>query len=58
MPVELDDIGGARDLAAYRLEVSKEDLEAAEVNFETGHYRTANNRAYYAILGRFPLALL
>ena len=49
MPVELDDIGGARELAAYRLEVAKEDLEAAEMNYENGHYRTANNRAYYAI---------
>ena len=45
----LDDFEGARDLAAYRLSVAKEDLADAEHNFEERRYRNANNRAYYAI---------
>lgn len=46
---KLDDIGGAWDLAIYRLDISKEMLDDAEANFDQGRYRTANNRAYYAI---------
>ena len=49
MPLNLDDKGGAKELALYRLSAAKEDLEDAEFNFEKGHYRTSNNRAYYAI---------
>ena len=49
MPLNLDDKGGAKELALYRLSAAKEDLEAAEFNFEKGHYRASNNRAYYAI---------
>lgn len=49
MPLNLDDKGGAKELALYRLSAAKEDLEAAEFNFERGHYRASNNRAYYAI---------
>ncbi len=49
MPHSLDDIGGAKELALYRLNAAKEDLETAELNFEKGHYRASNNRAYYAI---------
>lgn len=49
MPLNLDDKGGAKELALYRLGAAKEDLEAAEFNFEKGHYRASNNRAYYAI---------
>ena len=49
MPHNLDDIGGAKELALYRLNAAKEDLETAELNFEKGHYRASNNRAYYAI---------
>lgn len=49
MQLELDDIDGARELAQYHLSVAKEDVEAAVLNFEAGHYRTSNNRAYYAI---------
>lgn len=37
------------DLINYRLRVSKEDLQAAKLLFNTGNYRAANNRAYYAI---------
>lgn len=49
MQLNLDDAGGARELALYRISVAKEDLEAAQMNFESGHYRSSNNRAYYAI---------
>lgn len=49
MAFELDDVGGAKELANHRINVAKTDLEAAEMNFEKGYYRTSNNRAYYAI---------
>lgn len=38
-----------RDYAKYRLDKSKEDLEAAHLLFSQGSYRIANNRAYYSI---------
>lgn len=38
-----------KDYAKYRLDRSKEDLEAAKLLFKNGNYRIANNRAYYAI---------
>lgn len=49
MQSDLDDIGGAKELALYRIGIAKEDLEAAETSFAGGHYRASNNRAYYAI---------
>lgn len=49
MPFDLDDVGGAKELANHRINVAKTDLEAAEMNFKNGYYRTSNNRAYYAI---------
>ncbi|MBR1635474.1 MAG: HEPN domain-containing protein [Lachnospiraceae bacterium] len=49
MNIKLDDVGGARELAKYRMDVAKEDLASAEKNFEAGDFRTANNRSYYAI---------
>lgn len=49
MQLDLDDIGSAKELAMYRLAAAKEDLAAARMNFESRQYRTANNRAYYAI---------
>lgn len=49
MQPNLDDVGGARELAFHRIGVAKEDLEAAEINFNNEHYRASNNRAYYAI---------
>ena len=45
----LDDVGGAKELAEYRLSVAKEDLADAERDFEEKRYRSANNRSYYAI---------
>ena len=49
MQLELDDVGGARELAKYRLEIAKEELTAAERALAEEDYRTANNRAYYSI---------
>ena len=43
MPHSLDDIGGAKELALYRLNAAKEDLETAELDLEKGHYRVPNN---------------
>ena len=49
MSLELDDIGGARELAKRRLEVAKEDLSDAENTFKNDMYRASINRSYYAI---------
>lgn len=49
MKPELDDIGGAKELARHRLLVAKEDLNTAKMNFENKQFRASNNRAYYAI---------
>lgn len=49
MQRELNDMGGARELALYRLKIAKEDLAAAERCYDSQDYRAANNRAYYAI---------
>lgn len=38
-----------QDLAKYRLEQSKENLEEAETLFEVNKYKGASNRAYYSI---------
>lgn len=38
-----------KDYSRYRMERAKEDLDAAQLLFDTGNYRIANNRAYYAI---------
>ncbi len=36
-------------LSKYRMDTAKEDLKGAEILFNAGEYRMANNRAYYAI---------
>lgn len=38
-----------KDYAKYRIERSKDDLEAAHLLYNAGNYRIANNRAYYSI---------
>ncbi len=38
-----------KDYARYRLERSREDLDAAHLLYENNSYRIANNRAYYSI---------
>jgi len=44
-----EDIGTKEDLARHRLQTAREDLKAAKILLESGEYRGANNRAYYAI---------
>lgn len=43
------DVGTQMDVARYRLLVAREDLEAANLTYEAGKFRAANNRAYYSI---------
>ena len=38
-----------KDYSKYRIERSREDLDAAHLLYKAGNYRVANNRAYYAI---------
>lgn len=38
-----------KEYASYRLARAKEEYETAVILFDTGHYRAANNRAYYSI---------
>ena len=47
MPHEYD--GTRRDLVLYRIETAKEDLDAAKLLLAGKAYKSANNRAYYAI---------
>ena len=42
-------VGTKMDVVRYRLNVAREDLDAANLTFEAGQYRAANNRAYYSI---------
>lgn len=44
-----EEFGSELELAKYRLDVAKEDLETALDNLKANHLRAANNRAYYAI---------
>lgn len=41
--------GTKKDLVLYRIEAAKEDLEAAKILREADSYKSANNRAYYAV---------
>ena len=41
--------GNEFDLAERRIEVAREDFQTAQDNLKDGHYRAANNRAYYSI---------
>lgn len=43
------DIGTREDLARYRLELAAANLRSADILLEAEEYRSANNRAYYAI---------
>lgn len=47
--MEAHDKGTVGDLARYRLEIAKNDLQAATILIKEKEYRGANNRAYYAI---------
>jgi uncharacterized protein (UPF0332 family) len=44
-----NEIGTKWDLAQYRLQIAREDMEYARKLYEENRYRIANNRAYYAI---------
>lgn len=41
--------GSVIDLAKYRLDRAKEDLETAADNLENGKFRASVNRSYYAV---------
>lgn len=43
------DAGTQADVSKYRLQMAREDLDAADLTFSSGQYRAANNRAYYSI---------
>lgn len=43
------DAGTQMDVARYRLQTAKEDLDTANLTFSSEQYRAANNRAYYSI---------
>jgi uncharacterized protein (UPF0332 family) len=42
-------VGSIKDLSEYRLKQAEEMLEAAKCNFQIEQYKTALNRAYYAV---------
>ena len=44
-----EDIGTRKDLCLYRIQTAKDTLKAARILFEAKEYKSANNRAYYAI---------
>lgn len=44
-----NDKGTREDLVLYRLETSADDIKSARILYDANEYRSANNRAYYAI---------
>ena len=42
-------VGTKMDVIRHRLNVAREDMDTANLTFEAGQYRAANNRAYYSI---------
>lgn len=44
-----ENIGTKKDLVLYRLQTAKEDLKSAKILLEAEKYKSANNRAYYAV---------
>ncbi len=47
--MERHDEGSIKDLVCHRIKTAKNDLRVACMLFKESEYRTANNRAYYAI---------
>lgn len=45
------------ELAGYRIDIAKEDLQVAAENMAAGHLRAANNRAYYSIYHAITVVL-
>ncbi len=55
--------GNFRDVANYKMEQAKDDLESSNLLWKAGKYKAANNRAYYscfhaigAVLALEPIA--
>ena len=44
-----DEVKRCLELAEYRLDIAREDLQVAIENMSANHLRAANNRAYYSI---------
>lgn len=44
-----EEIGTQKDLVLYRIETAKSVLNDAKILYEASSYKSANNRAYYAI---------
>lgn len=44
-----EDFGTRQELVLYRIETAKENLRAARILLASKEYKSANNRAYYAI---------
>ncbi len=60
---ELYSEGTFEDVARYKFEQAKDDLETAKILLEAGKYKAENNRAYYscfhaidAVLAKEPIA--
>ncbi len=60
---ELYSEGTFEDVARYKFEQAKDDLETAKILLEAGKYKAANNRVYYscfhaidAVLAKEPIA--
>ena len=60
---ELYSEGTFEDVARYKFEQAKDDLETAKILLEAGKYKAANNRAYYscfhaidAVLAKEPIS--
>ncbi len=41
-------LGNYKDVALYKLDRAKDELETSQILFSAGKYKAANNRAYYA----------
>ncbi len=46
--IQLHSEGTFDDVARYKFEQAKDDMEAAKLLLEAGKYKAANNRAYYS----------
>ena len=44
-----EDIGSHKDLCLHRIRTAKDNLRAAKILLAADEYKSANNRAYYAI---------
>lgn len=44
-----DEVKRCLELAEYRLDIAREDLQVSIENMSANHLRAANNRAYYSI---------